>query len=133
MTMTVDDGASSQSQANDNAAARRQPTRRYEAKRNAIVRSAVEEMNRKGVRGMTLGDVAARLDLVPTAVIYYFKNKEELAGAAFLKGLEAYKALIAASAGGATDEARLAAFIHTYFDHARQVAEGGADPLPVFN
>ena len=58
-------------------------------------------MNRKGVRGMTLGDVAARLDLVPTAVIYYFKNKEELAGAAFLKGLEAYEALIAAAAGSA--------------------------------
>jgi AcrR family transcriptional regulator len=133
MTMTVDDGASSESQANDIAAGRRPPTRRYEAKRSAIVRSAVEEMNRKGVRGMTLGDVAARLDLVPTAVIYYFKNKEELAGAAFLKGLEAYKALIAASAGGATDAARLSAFIHTYFDHARQVAAGAADPLPVFN
>ena len=133
MTMTVDDGASSQSQANDNAAARRQPTRRYEAKRNAIVRSAVEEMNRKGVRGMTLGDVAARLDLVPTAVIYYFKNKEELAGAAFLKGLEAYEALIAGGAGGATDAARLSAFLHAYFDHARQVAAGAADPLPVFN
>src|ERR1043165_3843610 len=95
MGMTLDGGASSNSQAGG-----RQPTRRYEAKRNAIVRSAVEEMNRKGVRGMTLGDVAARLDLVPTGVIYYFRNKEELAGAAFLKGLEGYEALIAASAGG---------------------------------
>lgn len=133
MTMTVDDGASSQGQANDNAATRRQPTRRYEAKRNAIVRSAVAEMNRKGVRGMTLGDVAARLDLVPTAVIYYFKNKEELAGAAFLKGLEAYEALIGAAAGGATDAARLSAFLHAYFDNARRIGEGAADPLPVFN
>jgi len=129
--MTVDEGASSGSPTA--AAGRRAPTRRYEAKRHAIVRSAVEEMNRKGVRGMTLGDVAARLDLVPTAVIYYFKNKEELAGAAFLKGLEAYEALIAAAAGGATDEARLSAFIHAYFEHARRVAEGAADPLPVFN
>src|SRR5690349_6140869 len=103
MTMTVDDGASSGSQANDNVAGRRQPTRRYEAKRNAIVRSAIEEMNRKGVRGMTLGDVAARLDLVPTGVIYYFRNKEELAAAAFLKGLEAYDELIGAAAGEATD------------------------------
>ena len=130
--MTVDDEASSESQPNDSAAGRRQPTRRYEAKRSAIVRSAVEEMNRKGVRGMTLGDVAARLDLVPTAVIYYFRNKEELAAAAFLKGLGAYEALIAASAG-ATDTVRLSAFIHAYFDHARQVAAGAADPMPVFN
>lgn len=133
--MTVDDGAASQggSQANDNVAGRRAPTRRYEARRNAIVRSAIEEMNRKGVRGMTLGDVAARLDLVPTGVIYYFRNKEELAAAAFLKGLEAYDELIDAAASGATDEARLAAFMHAYFARARQVAEGRADPLPVFN
>ncbi|WP_293903067.1 TetR/AcrR family transcriptional regulator [Phenylobacterium sp.] len=128
MGTTVDDGAPS-----DSRAERRVPTRRYEAKRSAIVRSAVEELNRNGVRGMTLGDVAARLDLVPTGVIYYFRNKEELAAAAFLKGLLAYEELIAASAGGASDEGRLAAFIHAYFDHARQVDQGEADPFPVFN
>src|SRR4051812_42742976 len=114
-------------------AERRTPTRRYEAKRHAIVRSAVEALNRNGVRGMTLGDVAARLDLVPTAVIYYFRNKEELAAAAFLKGLEEYDALIRASAGGATDKLRMGGFIHAYFDHARQVSTGEADPFPVFN
>ncbi|MFZ5721653.1 MAG: TetR/AcrR family transcriptional regulator [Pseudomonadota bacterium] len=128
MGMTIDEGASS----NPRAGAR-QPTRRYEAKRGAIVRSAIEEMNRKGFRGMTLGDVAARLDLVPTGVIYYFKNKEELAVAAFLKGLEGYGRLIDVSAGGATDEARLSAFIHAYFDHAARVEAGAADRLPVFN
>jgi AcrR family transcriptional regulator len=112
---------------------RRTPTRRFEAKRTAIVRSAVAELNRNGVRGMTLGDVAARLDLVPTGVIYYFKNKEELAAAAFLKGLEGYGELIAASAGGATDNVRVGAFIHAYFEHARQVDLGTADAFPVFN
>ena len=54
----------------------------------AIVASAVEVLNRKGVRGMTLGEVAASLNLVPTGVIYYFKNKEDLAAACFLKGVE---------------------------------------------
>ena len=125
--MTIEDETS------DRQVARRAPTRRYEARRHAIVRSAVEELNRKGVRGMTLGDVAARLDLVPTGVIYYFRNKEELAAAAFLKGLEAYEELIAASAGGATPEARLSAFIHAYFEYARHVDLGEADRLPVFN
>jgi len=128
MGMTLDGGASSNCQAGG-----RQPTRRYEARRNAIVRSAVEEMNRKGVRGMTLGDVAARLDLVPTGVIYYFRNKEELAAAAFIKGVEAYEALIAAGAGEATVERRLSGFIHAWFDHARRIGLGEADPLPVFN
>lgn len=133
MTMTADDGASSGSLAGGGPAARRQPTRRYEAKRTAIIRSAIEEMNRKGVRGMTLGDVAARLDLVPTGVIYYFRNKEELAAAAFLKGLEAYGQLIASAAGGATPEARISAFIHAYFEYAHRVGKGEADPLPAFN
>ncbi|HEX7943699.1 MAG TPA: TetR/AcrR family transcriptional regulator [Phenylobacterium sp.] len=128
MGISIDDGITT-----DSPAERRAPTRRYEAKRHAIVRSAVEELNRNGVRGMTLGDVAARLDLVPTGVIYYFKNKEELASAAFLKGLEAYEALIAASAGGATDQVRIGAFLLAYFDHARQVHAGEADPFPVFN
>jgi AcrR family transcriptional regulator len=128
MEIATDEGASSDSRPD-----RRPPTRRYEAKRNAIVRSAVEEVNRNGVRGMTLGDVAARLDLVPTGVIYYFRNKEELAAAVFLTGLQGYEELIAASAGGATVEARLGAFIHAYFAHARQVDLGEADPFPVFN
>jgi AcrR family transcriptional regulator len=128
MVMTVDEG-----DAPDHPAARRRPTRRFEARRNAIVCSAVEEINRKGVRGMTLGDVAARLDLVPTGVIYYFRNKEELAAAAFLKGLEAYGALIDRAEGLDTPEARLSAFIHAWFEHARAVQAGEADPLPVFN
>jgi AcrR family transcriptional regulator len=128
MSQTVDDGA-----ADASLPKRRGPTRRFEARRSAIVRSAVEEMNRKGVRGMTLGDVAARLDLVPTAVIYYFRNKEELAAAAFLKGLEAYEALLAASARQPEPAARIAHFIDAYFDHVRRVAGGEADPFPVFN
>ena len=117
----------------DSRAGRRGPTRRYEARRDAIVRSAVEEMNRKGVRGMTLGDVAARLDLVPTGVIYYFRNKEELAAAAFLKGIRSYEALIAGAANETTAEGRLAAFLRAWFDYSRRVQLGEADRLPVFN
>lgn len=128
MGMTVDAGASSKEPAGG-----KQPTRRYEAKRNAIVCSAVAEMNRKGVRGMTLGDVAARLDLVPTGVIYYFRNKEELAAAAFLKGVAAYEALIAVGAQEPCCATRLSAFIDAWFDYARRVELGEADTLPVFN
>jgi hypothetical protein len=65
----------------------RQPTLRFETRKAAIVMSAVGVLNRKGVRGMTLSDVAASINLVPTGVIYYFKNKEELAQACFLKGI----------------------------------------------
>ena len=92
-------------------AKRRAPTRKYQAKQAAFVRAAVEELNRKGMRGMTLGDVAARLNLVPTGVIYYFKSKEDLAAAAFAKGIERFEALIAAGEGRATDAERIKALV----------------------
>jgi AcrR family transcriptional regulator len=114
-------------------APRRGPTRRYEARRNDIIRSAIAELNRKGVRGMTLGEVAARLDLVPTGVIYYFRNKEELAQAALLQGLEAFDRLAAAGDPEADETRRVSAFVHAYFDFKRRVATGGADEIPVFN
>lgn len=110
----------------------RAPTRRYEARRLAIVRLAIEVLNRKGLRGMTLGEVAASLGLVPTAVIYYFRHKEDLACAALSHGLETYESLLAASAGAVTPEARMQAFVHAYFGHVKRVVLGEADPVPAF-
>jgi AcrR family transcriptional regulator len=114
--------------------AERAPTRRFEARRNAIIASAVEEVNRKGVRGMTLGDVAARLDLVPTGVIYYFKNKEELAAACFMRAIERFDALIAEGrAAGADDRGRIEAFVRGYFEFKRAACMGEAEQIAVFN
>lgn len=111
----------------------RAPTRRYEQRQTAIIASAVEVLNRKGVRGMTLGEVAARLDLVPTGVIYYFRNKEELAAACFLRGVEIFNGFIAQAAEGPTPRARIAAFVSAYFDFQRRAAVGEAEPVAVFN
>lgn len=113
--------------------ARRPPTRRFEVRRSAIVDSAVEEMNRKGVRGMTLSDVAARLQLVPTGVIYYFKNKEELAEACFLRSVERYHELIAAGEAQPAGPGRVEAFLRAYFDFKEKVALGQTADLAKFN
>lgn len=116
------------------AAPPRTPTRRYEARRNAIVASAVEEVNRKGVRGMTLGDVAARLDLVPTGVIYYFKNKDELAAACFMRAIERFDQLIEEGAqAGPDDRARIMGFVRAYFDFKRRASAGEAEKIAIFN
>ena len=114
------------------AAAGRAPTKRYEARRNAIIASAVEVVNRRGVRGMTLGDVTASLNLVPTGVIYYFRNKEELAAAAFLKALERYETLIAASES-APEAERVGAFVRHSIAFRGQVATGEAEQIALFN
>lgn len=104
----------------------RQNSRRFEARREAIIASAVSEINHRGVRGMTLGDVAARLGLVSTAVIYYFKNKEELASAAFLKSIERFEQLAAEAASRATGAERVEAFVRNYFAFRRRVKLGQA-------
>lgn len=111
----------------------RAPTKRFEQRKSAIVTSAVEVINRKGVRGMTLAEVAARLDLVPTGVIYYFKNKEELAQACFLQGLERFDAFFTAGEAGTCVRSRLALFLEAYFSFMRDVKLGQAEPLAVFS
>ena len=111
----------------------RTPTRQYEARQAAILAAAVAIMNRKGVRGMTLAEVAAQLDLVPTGVIYYFPKKEELASACFRRGIERLTALIAE--GEAEDAAaeRIARFVDAYFTYEQRVQTGEAEAIPVFN
>lgn len=109
------------------------PTRRFEARRRAILASAVEVLNRKGMRGMTLGEVAARLGLVPTGVIYYFKNKEELASACYLKATGRYDALIAEGLSAAGPRARIERFTEAYFRFKRDAATGHAEQIPDFN
>lgn len=111
----------------------RAPTRRFEQRKSAIIVSAVDVLNRKGVRGMTLADVATRLGLVPTGVIYYFKNKEELASACFLDGVDRYNALAAAAARGVDVRERLQLFLDAYFDLRRRIRLGDVPPLVAFN
>ena len=114
------------------AMGRRGPTRKFEAKRALIVSSAVEQINRHGVRGMTLGSVAAQLGLVPTAVTYYFKSKEDLAGEVFLRGIGRLDAMIRA-AGEAPEAERVRRFVAAYFDDRAAIVRREQDGLVVFN
>lgn len=108
-------------------------TRKFAARRAAIVASAVEAINQRGVRGMTLADVAARLDLVPTGVIYYFRNKEALAAAVFLDAIGAYEALLTQAENAPTGPQRVSAFVHGYFDLRSRIAAGQAEPIAIFS
>jgi AcrR family transcriptional regulator len=108
-------------------------TRKYRLKQELVVRSAINVLNRKGIRGMTLADVACKLGIVPTGIIYYFPSKEDLAAACFLKALETYNNLMTEAADGATPEERLACFVRGFFRIRSDVASGAADDIAVFN
>ena len=108
-------------------------TGKFHRRKDMIVRAAVEVVNQKGIRGMTLADVAAKLDLVPTAVMYYFRKKEELAAACFSRSIERYDELIAVAAQQRTSHAALNTLVHGFFELHRQIAVGEAEPVAVFN
>lgn len=108
-------------------------TPRYAKKREAIIGAATAILNRHGVKGMTLADVAASVGLITTSVTYYFKKKEDLAAACFLRGVERLDVLLAEAALETTPQARLARFLTLYFDLTRRIVGGEEAPLCVFS
>lgn len=108
-------------------------THKFHKRQDTIVRAAVEVLNHKGVRGMTLADVAAKIDLVPTAVMYYFHKKEDLAAACFHRAIEQYESIIAQAQRGQSARDALELFIRGYFEFRRQVAAGEAEQIAVYN
>src|SRR5271169_954263 len=108
-------------------------TDRYNKKKEAIIAAAAGILNRRGVRGMTLADVAASVDLITTSVTYYFKKKEDLAVACYLRGIERFDALIVDALGRADPPKRLLAFLESYLVLHRRIREGEEAPIAVFN
>src|ERR1700740_2821255 len=86
-------------------------TDRYRRKRAAIVAAASDIINHKGVKGMTLADVAACVGLITTSVTYYFKKKEALAEACFQDAIDRLDALITEALAATGPAERLHRFL----------------------
>ncbi len=112
---------------------RPRPPVKFERRKAVIVRAAVDIINRKGVRGMTLADVAGRLELGPTAVSYYFRRKEDLAAACFLQAIARYNELMDRSDLEPTAEARLRTFLRDFAGYMTAADRGEAAPIAAFN
>jgi AcrR family transcriptional regulator len=108
-------------------------TDRFTRKKEAIIAAATGILNRRGVKGMTLGDVAASVDLITTSVTYYFKKKEDLAVACFLSSIERFDTLISAALGAPDPRQRLLRFLTLYLDLNRRIRLGHEAPMAVFS
>ena len=86
-------------------------TKRFRAKRDAILAAAAEAINEQSAKGMTFADVARRVGLNTTSVTYYFKRKEDLAAAAFENTLDRLMALLDEAAAEATPRERVARYV----------------------
>ena len=104
-------------------------TARFEQKREAILDAASGLINQHGVKGMTLSEVARRVDLNTTGVTYYFKRKDLLAGACFHRALERIEAMVACAEAQATPRARVGVFLGLHFDLRARIRRGEDRPL----
>jgi AcrR family transcriptional regulator len=73
-------------------------TPRFQEKREAVLGAAALLFNEHGVKGATLADIAASVGLVTNSVTYYYRKKEDLATACFLRSIAAFDTLAAMSA-----------------------------------
>jgi AcrR family transcriptional regulator len=108
-------------------------TARFAARREAILAAATGILNRQGVKGMTLADVASEVGLITTSVTYYFRRKEDLAAACFMRGVEAFDSLVTQSAQAPDARARLDLFFELFFDLSRRIRLKQAPPMVSFS
>ena len=108
-------------------------TDRFERKREAILDAATHILNRKGIKGLTLGDTAAAVDLSTTSVTYYFKRKDDLAAACITRGIETLYEIAELATQAPTPPERLHSFLTRYLDVLKHTTSGEAPPLPIIS
>mgnify|MGYP001298793746 CR=1 FL=1 len=82
-------------------------TARFQEKREAILGAAATLFNERGVKGATLADIAGSVGLVTNSVTYYYRKKEDLATACFLRAIDIYDGFAIDAATEKTIPARL--------------------------
>jgi len=106
---------------------------RYARKQQAIIAAACEILNREGVKGMTLANVASRVGLITTSITYYFRKKEDLAVACYLDAIARVDAL-AVDALRASDDPplRIQQLLKSWMELRQRIAAGEERPLAFF-
>ena len=108
-------------------------TARFQEKRDTLLAAAARHFNQQGVKGATLGDIAASVGLVTTSLTYYYRKKEDLATACFLRAIVAHESLALAAADAPTVAARVARFFSLHADLLAAIERGEQAPLMVFS
>lgn len=103
-------------------------TDRFGRMRERIIDAAAASINELGVKGMTLADVAQRVDLNTTSITYYFKRKELLAEAAFGRSMDQIEAHVRAAGRESDPRARISAFLRLTLEEWARVRRREEQP-----
>ncbi len=108
-------------------------TKRFRAKRDAILAAAAQAINEQSAKGMTFADVARRVGLNTTSVTYYFKRKEDLAAACFEHTLDCLQAMLDEALAEPTPERRVAHYLSANMARLARIERGEATPFAVLS
>ncbi|MDF7773827.1 TetR/AcrR family transcriptional regulator [Sphingomonas sp. AOB5] len=108
-------------------------TKRFQAKRDAILAAAADAINEQSAKGMTFADVARRVGLNTTSVTYYFKRKEDLAAAAFEQTLDKLREMLTDAMREPTPEARVARYLTINFERLAAIQRGEEKALAILS
>lgn len=120
-------------QGHDSSSAARAGTKRFQAKRDAILAAAAEAINEQSAKGMTFADVARRVGLNTTSVTYYFKRKEDLAAACFEQTLDRLRGMLDVALAEPTPQARVAKFLSINMERLARIREGEESDFAVLS
>src|SRR5881398_2391551 len=110
-----------------------QGTKRFRAKRDAILAAAADAINEQSAKGLTFADVARRVGLNTTSVTYYFKRKEELAAAAFEQTLDSLMAMLDDASQAVTPRARVERMVTLNVERLARIERGEERALAVLS
>jgi AcrR family transcriptional regulator len=108
-------------------------TQRFQEKREAILSTAASLFNQRGVKGATLADIAASVGLVTNSVTYYYRKKEDLASACFLRAIEVFRGIIDSASRLTGLEARVNEFFRLQVALLASIDRGTHAPMMQFN
>ena len=96
---------------------------KYAERQARIIKVATRIINRRGVSGMTLAQVAAEMGMTPANIAYYFKTKEDLAVASFLTELPRLIAIFDANSEVPFPQS-VTGLIDNYFSYVSRIERG---------
>jgi AcrR family transcriptional regulator len=102
----------------------KEPSARFMRKREEILDRSVAVFNRMGVRGATLADVAAEVDLNLTSIRHYFARREDLVAALVESSMGSLVGITAGCAQEPTPDKRVRALVRNYFELRRKIRTG---------
>lgn len=108
-------------------------TARFQEKREAILGAAATLFNERGVKGATLSDIAGSVGLVTNSVTYYYRKKEDLATACFLRSIDIYDSFAIEAAAEKNVVARLRTLFRKHTELLASIELNEQPQIVVFN